>query len=197
MKIWWFQLKSVTSYCVDKVKFADGRTQATTIHRRHERGKNWKLDAYISTKTKLFVVWIEESFFGWTSTFIYAVSELKLHKWHNLNLITAKIFLKILLTSMLYVVHGACPLWIHDDVIKWKHFPRYWPFVRRILRSPVTSSHKGQWSGIVIFSLICAWIKGWVNNCEAGDLRRHPAYYVVTVMIETYIPACGDMLRCF
>ena len=23
----------------------------------------------------------------------------------------------------------------HDDVIKWKHFPRYWPFVRRIHRS--------------------------------------------------------------
>ena len=21
-------------------------------------------------------------------------------------------------------------LWIHDDVIKWKHFPRHWPFVR-------------------------------------------------------------------
>ena len=20
----------------------------------------------------------------------------------------------------------------HDDVIKWKHFPRYWPFVRGI-----------------------------------------------------------------
>ena len=26
---------------------------------------------------------------------------------------------------------------IHDDVIKWKHFPRYWSFVRRIHRSPV------------------------------------------------------------
>ena len=25
----------------------------------------------------------------------------------------------------------------HDDVIRWKHFPRYWPFVRGILRSPV------------------------------------------------------------
>ena len=25
----------------------------------------------------------------------------------------------------------------HDDVIKWKHFPRYWPFVRGIHRSPV------------------------------------------------------------
>ena len=24
---------------------------------------------------------------------------------------------------------------LHDDVIKWKHFPRYWPFVRGIHRS--------------------------------------------------------------
>ena len=30
----------------------------------------------------------------------------------------------------------------HDDVIKWKHFPRYWPFVRGIHRSPVDSHHK-------------------------------------------------------
>ena len=28
---------------------------------------------------------------------------------------------------------------IHDDVIKWKHSPRYWPFVRGIQRSPVNS----------------------------------------------------------
>ena len=33
---------------------------------------------------------------------------------------------------------------LHDDVIKWKHFPRYWPFVRGIHRSPVNSPHKGQ-----------------------------------------------------
>ena len=32
----------------------------------------------------------------------------------------------------------------HDDVIKWKHFPRNWPFVRAIHRSPVNSPHKGQ-----------------------------------------------------
>ena len=32
----------------------------------------------------------------------------------------------------------------HDDVVKWKHFPRYWPFVRGIHRSPVNSPHKGQ-----------------------------------------------------
>ena len=51
----------------------------------------------------------------------------------------------------------------HDDVIKWKHFPRYWPFVRGIHRSPVNSPHKGQWRGALIFSLICAWINGWIN----------------------------------
>ena len=72
----------------------------------------------------------------------------------------------------------------HDDVIKWKHFPRYWPFVRRIHRSPVTSPHKGQWRGALMFSLICARINGWVNNREAGDLRRHQAHCDVIVMGE-------------
>ena len=66
--------------------------------------------------------------------------------------------------------------WWHDDVIKWKHFPRYWPFVRGIHRWPVNSPHKGQWRGALMFSLISAWINGWVNNREAGDLRRHRAH---------------------
>ena len=47
----------------------------------------------------------------------------------------------------------------HDDVIKWKHFPHYWPFVRGIHRWPVKSPHKGQWHWAMIFSLICAWNK--------------------------------------
>ena len=71
---------------------------------------------------------------------------------------------------------------IHDDVIKWKHFPRYWPFVRGIHRSPVNSPHKGQWRGALMPSLICARINGWVNNREAGDLRRHQAHCDVIVM---------------
>ena len=71
---------------------------------------------------------------------------------------------------------------VHDDVIKWKHFPRYWPFVRGIHRSPVKSPHKGQWRGALMFSLICVWINGWVNNGEAGDLRRYRTHYDVTVM---------------
>ena len=58
------------------------------------------------------------------------------------------------------------------DVIKWKHFSRDWPFVQGIHRSPVNSPHKGQWRGALMFSLICTRINGWVNNGEAGDLRR-------------------------
>ena len=71
---------------------------------------------------------------------------------------------------------------INDDVIKWKQFPRYWPFVWGIHRSPVNSPHKGQWRGALMFTLICAWINGWVNNREAGDLRRHRAHFDVSIM---------------
>ena len=50
--------------------------------------------------------------------------------------------------------------------------------------SPVTGEfpYKGQWRGALIFSLICAWTNGWVNNREAGNLRRHRAHYDVTLM---------------
>ena len=63
-----------------------------------------------------------------------------------------------------------------------EHFPRHWPFVRGIHRSPVNSPQKGHWRWTLIFPLICVWINGWVNNGEAGDLRRHRAHYDVTVM---------------
>ena len=67
----------------------------------------------------------------------------------------------------------------NDDVIKWKHFPRCWPFVRGIYRSPANSPHKGQWRRALMSTLICAWINAWVNNRGAGDLRRHRAHYDV------------------
>ena len=67
--------------------------------------------------------------------------------------------------------------------MKWKQFSRYWPFVRGIHRSPVNSPHKDQWRGALMFSLICAWINGYVNNGEGGDLRRHRAHYDVTIMM--------------
>ena len=80
----------------------------------------------------------------------------------------------------------SCSRPSHDDVIKWKHFPCYQPFVLGIHQSPVNSSHKGQWHGALMFSLICARINGWVNNHEAGDLRRHHSHHDVTVMNIQY-----------
>ena len=48
----------------------------------------------------------------------------------------------------------------------------------------VNSSHKDQWRGALVFSLICAWINDWVNNREAGDLRRHRGHYNVNVKFK-------------
>ena len=78
---------------------------------------------------------------------------------------------------------------LHDDVIKCKHFPRYWPIVRGIHRLPVNSPHKGPWRGALMFSLICALNKrlskqswGWWFDTPSRSLWRH----------------CNDMCsRCF
>ena len=75
----------------------------------------------------------------------------------------------------------------HDDVIKWKHPPRYWPFVRGIHRASVDSPQKDQWRGTLIFSLICASTNGWANTWDAGDLRRHPAHYDVILMWSSFV----------
>ena len=83
----------------------------------------------------------------------------------------------------------------HNDVIKWKHFPRYWPFARGIHRSPVTSPHKGQWCGALMFSLICVRISSWINSREAGDLKRYRAHYDVIVM-HIYGRKCDIGAQC-
>ena len=82
------------------------------------------------------------------------------------------------------------------------NFPRHWPFVRGIHRSPVNAPHKGQWPRYWpfvnqlagrfssqrpetrIFSLTCAWTNAWSNNRDAGGLRRQHAQYDVTVMVK-------------
>ena len=77
---------------------------------------------------------------------------------------------------------------------KWKHFPRHWPFVWEIYRPPVNSSHRSQWRGASVFSLMCSSTNGGVKNRDAGDLRRHYARYYVTVMFDVYIKAWVKLL---
>ena len=92
----------------------------------------------------------------------------------------------LLLLTRIHRRHGFLEIWPPWWCQRVEIFPRYWPFVRVIHRSPVNSPHKGQWCGALMFSLICAWMNGWVNNRETGDLRRHHAHYDVTVMRCAY-----------
>ena len=57
---------------------------------------------------------------------------------------------------------------------------------------PVNSPHKGQWRGALMFSLICARINDWVNNREAGDLRRYRGHYDVIVMTHPFPDQVSD-----
>ena len=70
----------------------------------------------------------------------------------------------------------------HDDVIKWKYFPRYWPFV-----SPVNSLHKGQWCGALMLNKRLSkqsW--GWWLETLSRSLWRHcnvlPCFFRVSMM---------------
>ena len=46
----------------------------------------------------------------------------------------------------------------------------------------------------LMFSLICVWINGWVNNREAGDLRRYRGHYDVILMNQHVSIGSGDGL---
>ena len=77
---------------------------------------------------------------------------------------------------------------VKRTVTPWRHqmetFSVLLAICTGIHRSPVNSPHKGQWRGTLMFSLICVWINGWVNNRDDGDLRRYGVRYDVTVMLK-------------
>ena len=77
-------------------------------------------------------------------------------------------------------------LWYHDDVIKMEIFSALLALCAGNSPVPVNSPQKGQWRGALMFSLICVWINGWVNNREAGNLRRQQAHYDVIVMWNAF-----------
>ena len=91
--------------------------------------------------------------------------------------------IKILFGRLSFITTApwAHPLSQHDDVIKWKHFPRYWPFVWGIHRSPVNSTHRPVTHSFDVY--IDLLLNKWLSKqSRAGDLRRHRAHYDVIVM---------------
>ena len=95
-------------------------------------------------------------------------------------------FTKYCLTQWISNLPGSFKIhWVrhyleHDDVIKWKHFPRYWPFVRGIHRLPVNSPHKGQGRGALMFSLICAGVGGAVRFLVVGTIGQGKDHHGVS-----------------
>ena len=147
-----------------------------TKHFRHFKERHFRRLIFMSVLRKHFIYFKILTWFGSTlirdydsiAAIVHPVWFVMLVKWRLLAIPS--------MLSSLIVAHR------YDDVIKWKHFPRNWPFVRGIHRSPVNSPHKGQWRGALMFSLIYVWINDWVNNREAGDLRRYRAHSDVIVM---------------
>ena len=115
------------------------------------------------------------------STSISTRSTKYLLVWKTLYAIVSKILSGCLTWCIFFLCNTLHPMMTSSSG---NFFPRYWLFVRGIHRSPVNSPHKPPWRGALMFSLISAWINGWVNNREAGDLRRHRANCNVTVMSD-------------
>ena len=83
--------------------------------------------------------------------------------------------------------HCGVYISIHDDVIKWKHSPHYWRFVRGIRLSPMDSPHSVQWRGPLMFYFMYAWTNSWASSPTADDFRRHGAHCHITVMSEGWL----------
>ena len=75
----------------------------------------------------------------------------------------------------------------HDDVIQWKHFPHYWPFVRGIHRSPqrpVTRSFD-VFIDLHLNKRLCKQSWGWWFKTPLRSLWRHCNEYVYLSSIST------------
>ena len=70
---------------------------------------------------------------------------------------------------------GIAHFSLHNNVIKRKHFPRWFPAQR-----PVTRSFD-------VFIDLRLNKHGWENNCDVGDLKRHYVHYDVSVGVQAAI----------
>ena len=75
------------------------------------------------------------------------------------------------------------------DVMTWQRSPHWWPFVKGIHQSPVSSPYKGPMMQNFEFSLLLVWTDYWANSQVAGDLTaiiRH----TLTFFILIKFPSC-------
>ena len=109
---------------------------------------------------------------------IWTVGESFLRYKHISHLLTSKSQSRY--TTLLFAFARHC------YVAWWRHQIKIVSALLAIWagNSPVTGEFpaQGQWRAGLMFSLMCVWINGWVNNREAGDLRRYRAHYDVILI---------------
>ena len=125
---------------------------------------------------------------------VFYTQNVKVYVWHHIQGTTSP-HVTIMLVYILWVLfHNATWALKNRTAILanastsaswWRHQMGTFSALLALCagNSPV---RKGQWRGALMFSLSCARINGWVNNREAGDLRRHRAHYDVIVM-DTHV----------
>ena len=127
--------------------------------------------------TSLGSLSVQQSVSGDYSAFIFFVMIYRIKRLYNCN-DKSKIIHR---TSKFKhprgdISHMDC--YPHGDVIKWKHCPRYWPFVRGIHRPPVNSPHNCQLRRVLIFDLrLNKWLSkqswSWWFETPSCSLWRH------------------------
>ena len=88
--------------------------------------------------------------------------------------------------------HAAKQSWRNS---RWRHQKETFSALLALyaVNSPLTAD-KGQWRGALMFPLICSWTRGWVNNRDAVDLRRHRARHKVTEIMTFSVQFFGTGL---
>ena len=70
----------------------------------------------------------------------------------------------------------------HDDVIRWKYFPRYWPFCGEFTGHRWILLTKASDAELWYFLWSAPATNGWVNNRSTCDLRRHRTQHDIIAM---------------
>ena len=65
---------------------------------------------------------------------------------------------------------------LHDNFMRWRWFPRYWPFVRGIHQCLVDIPPKTSVTWALMFPLVLSLTDGWKNSQVVGDLIRHESH---------------------
>ena len=90
----------------------------------------------------------------------------------------------------------CCLAVLHDDVIKWKYFPRYWPLRGEFTGHRWIPRTKASDAELWCFLWSVPWINGWGNNHEAGDLRHQCTHYDVIVMVWLSVKITVSLRKC-